>query len=88
MFSQALLLLKRKRYEESTRGQVEVYIDKIEQMIRSLEMAQLNVEVAERLRQGNEAMKKINEVKLHILILRNLFWFLVYFNRRSGANIG
>ena len=58
---QALLLLKRKRYEESTVAQVEGHIDRIEQMIRSLEIAQLNVEVTERLRQGNEALKSINE---------------------------
>lgn len=59
--SQALWLLKRKRYEEATATKVMDYIEKIEQMIRSLEMAQLNVEVTERLRQGNEALKTINE---------------------------
>ncbi|KAL7072340.1 hypothetical protein ACQ4LE_008665 [Meloidogyne hapla] len=59
--SQALLLLKRKRYEETTVNQVLVYLDRITQMINSLEMAQLNVEVTERLKQGNEALKQINE---------------------------
>nr|CAD2150594.1 unnamed protein product [Meloidogyne enterolobii] len=59
--SQALLLLKRKRYEETTVNTVLGYLDKINQMINSLEMAQLNVEVTESLREGNEALKKINE---------------------------
>nr|CAD2180934.1 unnamed protein product [Meloidogyne enterolobii] len=59
--SQALLLLKRKRYEETTVNTVLGYLDKITQMINSLEMAQLNVEVTERLKEGNEALKKINE---------------------------
>ena len=73
-------------------AQVEGYIDKIEQMIHGLEMAQLNAEVTERLKHGNEAMKKINEVSRGItefgLELETFVFLAVYFNRGSGKNPG
>jgi hypothetical protein len=69
-------------------AQVEGHIDRIEQMIRSLEIAQLNVEVTERLRQGNEALKSINEVFRMEFVAINPCNFSVNINRRGGAHPG
>ncbi|PAV85507.1 hypothetical protein WR25_09874 isoform A [Diploscapter pachys] len=56
----ALLLLKKKRFEENSIAQIQGQLDKIERMVSDLEFAEVQQRVVEGLRQGNEALKKIN----------------------------
>uniref|UniRef100_A0A183CRA6 Charged multivesicular body protein 6 n=1 Tax=Globodera pallida TaxID=36090 RepID=A0A183CRA6_GLOPA len=57
----ALLLLKRKRYQETMINRVSGYIEQVEQMITDVEMARINKDVFDNLRLGNEALKALNE---------------------------
>uniref|UniRef100_A0A914IC37 Uncharacterized protein n=1 Tax=Globodera rostochiensis TaxID=31243 RepID=A0A914IC37_GLORO len=57
----ALLLLKRKRYQETMINRVSGYIEQVERMITDVEMARINKDVFDNLRLGNEALKALNE---------------------------
>lgn len=61
-FSRALLLLKKKRLEESRIEQIEKHLMKIEEMVSDIEMAQMNKNVLENLYQGSRALQTINRV--------------------------
>lgn len=60
-FSRALLMLKRKRYQESIMDRIAKQMDQIDSMVSNLETAQLNKEVFEKLKQGNDALQLINQ---------------------------
>lgn len=67
-FSRALLLLKRKKYQETIIDRIEKQMDQIDRMVSEIETAQLNREVYERLKQGNEALQSLNEVILFLIL--------------------
>jgi charged multivesicular body protein 6 len=54
-------MLKRKRYQESIMDRYAKQMDQIDSMVTELESAQLNKEVLEKLKQGNEALNLINQ---------------------------
>ncbi|EGT46965.1 hypothetical protein CAEBREN_07437 [Caenorhabditis brenneri] len=58
----ALLILKKKRYQENMIDQTLKHLSKIEQMVNDLEFAEVQQRVTEGLRQGNEALKKMNQL--------------------------
>ncbi|CAB3410780.1 unnamed protein product [Caenorhabditis bovis] len=58
----ALLLLKKKRYQENIIDQTLKQLSKIEQMVQDLEFAEIQQRVVDGLRQGNEALKKMNQM--------------------------
>ncbi|KAE9552896.1 hypothetical protein FO519_003881 [Halicephalobus sp. NKZ332] len=57
----ALLLLKRKKVQETAMERFVKMMDQIDQMVTDLEVAQMNSEVMDKLKQGNEALKLANE---------------------------
>ncbi|CAJ0592756.1 unnamed protein product [Cylicocyclus nassatus] len=58
----ALLLLKKKRYQENVIEQTMRHLDNIDRMVHDLEFADIQQRVVEGLRQGNDALKKINAI--------------------------
>ncbi|KAI1717853.1 snf7 domain-containing protein [Ditylenchus destructor] len=57
----ALVVLKRKKYQEQLMDRILLQLDQIERMVHEIEAAQLNKEVYEKLRQGNQALKTLSE---------------------------
>ncbi|KAI1713872.1 snf7 domain-containing protein [Ditylenchus destructor] len=57
----ALVVLKRKKYQEQLMDRILLQLDQIERMVHEIEAAQLNKEVYEKLRLGNQALKKLSE---------------------------
>jgi len=55
-------LLKKKRYLENLLSQCDGQLDTVQQMIDSIEFAQIEVEVVNKLKFGNESLKKLNAV--------------------------
>ncbi|KAF8368664.1 vps-20 [Pristionchus pacificus] len=58
----ALLLLKKKRLQENVIDQTLKQLDTIEKMVTDLEFADIQQRVVEGLKQGNEALKKMNSL--------------------------
>ncbi|XP_072550421.1 charged multivesicular body protein 6-A isoform X2 [Salminus brasiliensis] len=58
----ALLLLKKKRYQDQLLDKTETQISNIERMVQDLEFAQIEVTVLEGLKVGNDCLKKMHEV--------------------------
>lgn len=58
----ALLLLKKKRYQEQLLDKTENQISNLEHMVQDLEFAQIEMKVLEGLKVGNECLKKMHEV--------------------------
>ncbi|KAJ1352830.1 hypothetical protein KIN20_009253 [Parelaphostrongylus tenuis] len=58
----ALLLLKKKRYQENVIEQTLRQLDNIDRMVHDLEFADIQQRVVEGLREGNEALKKMNAI--------------------------
>ncbi|XP_072311981.1 charged multivesicular body protein 6 [Eucyclogobius newberryi] len=58
----ALLLLKKKRYQEQLLDKTENQISNLEQMVQDLEFAQIEMKVLEGLKVGNDCLKKMHEV--------------------------
>ncbi|KAK6728069.1 hypothetical protein RB195_005617 [Necator americanus] len=58
----ALLLLKKKRYQENVIEQTLRQLDNIDRMVHDLEFAEIQQRVVEGLRQGNDALKKMNTI--------------------------
>ncbi|VDO56942.1 unnamed protein product [Onchocerca flexuosa] len=58
----ALLILKRKRYQESMVEKMLQQLDKIERMVNDLEFAVIEQKVVEQLKHGNEVLKRMNQV--------------------------
>ncbi|KAF4092817.1 hypothetical protein AMELA_G00024830 [Ameiurus melas] len=57
----ALLLLKKKRYEDQLLDKTETQISNLERMVQDLEFAQIEVKVLEGLKVGNDCLKKMHE---------------------------
>ncbi|VDM08528.1 unnamed protein product [Wuchereria bancrofti] len=58
----ALLILKRKRYQESMTEKMLQQLDQIERMVSDLEFVAIEQKVVEQLRYGNEALKRMNQM--------------------------
>ncbi|XP_077406763.1 charged multivesicular body protein 6 [Vanacampus margaritifer] len=58
----ALLLLKKKRYQEQLLDKTDNQISNLERMVQDLEFAQIEKKVIDGLRVGNESLKKMHEV--------------------------
>lgn len=58
----ALLLLKKKRYQESLLAKTDGQLDNIEQLVGSLEFAQIEAKVVEGLKAGNESLKQLHRL--------------------------
>ncbi|KAL6728938.1 hypothetical protein Aduo_000040 [Ancylostoma duodenale] len=58
----ALLLLKKKRYQENVIEQTLRQLDNIDRMVHDLEFAEIQQRVVDGLRQGNDALKKMNAI--------------------------
>lgn len=58
----ALLLLKKKKYQEQLLDKTENQISNLEQMVQDLEFAQIEMKVLEGLKVGNECLKKMHEM--------------------------
>lgn len=57
----AVFCLKRKKYQEAQIDRIHGYLNTIETIISDIEMAQLSSQVIEKIAQGNEALKSLNE---------------------------
>lgn len=58
----ALLLLKKKRYQDQLLDKTENQIGNLERMVQDLEFAQIERKVIDGLKVGNECLKKMHEV--------------------------
>ncbi|CAH0579385.1 unnamed protein product [Chrysodeixis includens] len=58
----AKLLLKKKKYQEKLLQDTDNQLDKLEQLTHDIEFAQIEVQVLDGLKTGNEALKKIHEI--------------------------
>uniref|UniRef100_A0A3Q3K0Z3 Charged multivesicular body protein 6a n=1 Tax=Monopterus albus TaxID=43700 RepID=A0A3Q3K0Z3_MONAL len=58
----ALLLLKKKRYQDQLLDKTENQISNLERMVQDLEFAQIERKVIDGLKVGNECLKKMHEV--------------------------
>ena len=58
----ARTLLKKKRYQENLLSQCDGQLDSIQQLIDSLELAQVKLQVVKKLKLGNESLKKLNSL--------------------------
>ncbi|KAG5279776.1 hypothetical protein AALO_G00081460 [Alosa alosa] len=58
----ALLLLKKKRYQDQLLDKTENQIGNLERMVQDIEFAQIEMKVIEGLKTGNECLKKMHEV--------------------------
>jgi charged multivesicular body protein 6 len=59
---QAKLLLKKKRFAESMLVKTDAQMDNLEQMVHSLEFAQIELQVVEGLKKGNESLNAMHKV--------------------------
>ncbi|XP_028824824.1 charged multivesicular body protein 6 [Denticeps clupeoides] len=57
----ALLLLKKKRYQEQLLDKTDGQISNLERMVQDIEFAQIEMKVIEGLKVGNECLKKMHE---------------------------
>ncbi|CAM4404310.1 unnamed protein product [Leuciscus chuanchicus] len=57
----ALLLLKKKRYQDRLLDKTEIQIANLERMVQDIEFAQIEVKVIEGLKAGNDCLKQIHE---------------------------
>lgn len=60
--SRALLLLKKKRFQEQLLQRTDGQLDNLEKMVSELEFSQIQAKVVEGLKIGNESLKKMHEV--------------------------
>ncbi|XP_048871827.1 charged multivesicular body protein 6 [Brienomyrus brachyistius] len=58
----ALLLLKKKRYQDQLLEKTENQIGNLERMVQDIEFAQIEMKVIEGLKIGNDCLKKMHEV--------------------------
>lgn len=57
----ALLLLKKKRYQEQLLVKTDGQLENLEKLTHDIEFTQIELQVVEGLKQGNEALKKVND---------------------------
>ncbi|KPJ08805.1 Charged multivesicular body protein 6 [Papilio machaon] len=58
----AKLLLKKKRYQEQLLQNTDTQLEKLEQLTHDLEFTQIEVQVLEGLKTGNDALKKVHDI--------------------------
>ncbi|KAL2078382.1 hypothetical protein ACEWY4_026067 [Coilia grayii] len=58
----AILLLKKKRYQDQLLDKTENQISNLERMVQDLEFAQIEMKVIEGLKVGNDCLKKMHEM--------------------------
>ncbi|XP_062858962.1 charged multivesicular body protein 6 [Trichomycterus rosablanca] len=58
----AILLLKKKRFQEQLLDKTENQISNLERMVQDIEFAQIEMKVIEGLKVGNDCLKKMHEV--------------------------
>ncbi|TRY60699.1 hypothetical protein DNTS_013994 [Danionella cerebrum] len=58
----AILLLKKKRYQDQLLDKTENQISNLERMVQDIEFAQIEMKVIEGLKVGNDCLKKMHEV--------------------------
>ncbi|KAM8824696.1 charged multivesicular body protein 6-like [Synchiropus picturatus] len=58
----ALLLLKKKRYQDQLLDKTENQISNLEQMVQDIEFMQVEMKVVEGLKVGNECLKRMHEI--------------------------
>lgn len=59
-YSRALLLLRKKKYQEQVLTRVDGQLENVERMIHDLEFAQVEVKVVDGLKMGNDALKQLH----------------------------
>lgn len=60
--SRALLLLRKKKYQEQTLSRADGQVETLERMMQDIEFAQIETRVVDGLKDGNEALKKLHEM--------------------------
>lgn len=60
--SRAKLLLRKKRYQEQVLQRTDGQLENLEHMTHDLEFAQIELQVIDGLKHGNEALKKVNDI--------------------------
>ncbi|XP_047529473.1 charged multivesicular body protein 6-A [Vanessa atalanta] len=55
-------LLKKKRYQENLLHNADIQLEKLEQLTHDLEFTQIEVQVLDGLKTGNEALKKVHDI--------------------------
>ncbi|XP_073705529.1 charged multivesicular body protein 6 [Garra rufa] len=58
----ALLLLKKKRYQDQLLDKTDIQIDNLEHMVQDIEFVQIEKNVIEGLKAGNDCLKQMHEV--------------------------
>ncbi|XP_018577364.1 charged multivesicular body protein 6-A [Anoplophora glabripennis] len=67
----AKLMLKKKRFQEQLLTKTDVQLDNLEKLTHDIEFAQVELQVVDGLKKGNEALKKVNEA-LNIEDIENI----------------
>ncbi|KAJ8971019.1 hypothetical protein NQ314_000938, partial [Rhamnusium bicolor] len=57
----AKLLLRKKRYQEQLLAKTDAQLDNLDKLTHDIEFAQVELQVVDGLKRGNEALKKVNE---------------------------
>ncbi|XP_068075537.2 charged multivesicular body protein 6 isoform X3 [Danio rerio] len=57
----ALLLLKKKRYQDQLLDKTDIQIDNLERLVQDIEFAQIEIKVIESLKDGNDCLKQMHE---------------------------
>lgn len=60
-YSRAKLLLRKKRYQEQLLVKADGQLENLERMTHDIEFAQIELQVVEGLKKGNEALKKVHD---------------------------
>ncbi|XP_071443473.1 charged multivesicular body protein 6-A-like [Hetaerina americana] len=58
----ALLLLRKKKYQEQLLSKTDGLLNNLENMVQDLEFSQVEMQVLDGLKAGNEALKKVHEI--------------------------
>ena len=68
VFRRAKLLLKKKRYLESLLDKTDTQIDNLQQMVETIEYTQIEIQVVEGLKEGNECLEAMHKVCVYICL--------------------
>lgn len=61
-FSRAKLLLRKKRYQEQLLQNTDAQLEHLDRMVHDIEFAQIEMQVLQGLKNGNTALKKMNDL--------------------------
>jgi charged multivesicular body protein 6 len=62
LFSRALLLLRKKKFQEQVLIKADGQLENLERMVHDLEFAQVEIKVIDGLKFGNDALKKLHAI--------------------------